>query len=252
LHIAGKSSTSGGTQSAQTGIIAGGANIFNSVTKGAMSVTKGAANLTFKAAATAVSAAKTLAVLPREDSTAGISQQGLISSTRAKPKVPHVVACVSTTSSKAVAAAFFGPPAAGQALGAGAAAAAAATGAVAGVDVVAGGVVGSRLFTYELLVPGEIEGAVLVQVANEPHYVKVRSRLIQWLWGWVCFSRLISRALAFSNNARGAGTHCDVVAVGKVAFCPQHQVPCVEAFLMSSSTIPNIAGRVPFGQHHNL
>jgi hypothetical protein len=142
------------------------------VTKGAASVTKGAANLTFKAASQAVTAAKTLSMMPaREGSGLNTQQQGL--GARAKPKVPHVVACVSTTSSKAVAAAFFGPPAAGAAAS-GAAAAVGAAQAVGGMDVVAGGVVGSRLFTYELLVPGEIEGSVLVQVANEPMYVKVR------------------------------------------------------------------------------
>lgn len=186
--LAGKSSASGSAQGAGAqglGLIGSGASsIFNSVTKGAVSVTKGAANLTFKAAATAVSAAKTLAVLPREDSSAG--GQGLGGAGRAKPKVPHVVACVSTTSSKAVAAAFFGPPAAGQAAGGGGAAAAAASRAVAGMDVVKGGVVGSRLFTYELLVPGEIEGSVLVQVANEPLYVKVSRGRGAWFEGRVC------------------------------------------------------------------
>jgi hypothetical protein len=140
-----------------------------------MSVTKGAANLTFKAAATAVTAAKTITSLPSAsvDRLAAAGQGS--GSSRAKPKVPHVVACVSTTSSKAVAAAFFGPPAAAGPGGSGAGSAVTA-GAVSGLDVVAGGVVGSRLFTYELLVPGEIEGSVLVQVANEPLYVKVRDR----------------------------------------------------------------------------
>jgi hypothetical protein len=150
----------------------GPSSIFNSVTKGAMSVTKGAANLTFKAAATAVTAAKTITSLPSASGDRLGAAQGS-SGSRAKPKVPHVVACVSTTSSKAVAAAFFGPPAAAGPGGSGAGSAAAA-GAVSGLDVVAGGVVGSRLFTYELLVPGEIEGSVLVQVANESLYVKVR------------------------------------------------------------------------------
>lgn len=175
--LAGRSSNSGGaagaTSASSSGVLGSGdSSIFNSVTKGAasvtkgaMSVTKGAANLTFKAAATAVTAAKSLSLAApgREDSLSA-TQQGL-SSRQLKPKVPHIVACVSTTSSKAVAAAFFGPPSAGQALGAGGAG---------GLEGSTAGVVGSRLFTYELLVPGEIEGSVLVQVANEPLYVKVR------------------------------------------------------------------------------
>jgi hypothetical protein len=154
------------------------------VTKGVGTVTKGAANLTFKAAATAVSAAKTLSMVPVRDGAGseGRGQQG--SEAPTKPKVPHVVACVSTTSSKSVAAAFFGPPGATSSSSssssgaAGAAAGGAAAGAAGGLDAVAGGkgVVGSRLFTYELLVPGEIEGSVLVNVANEPLYVKVGAR----------------------------------------------------------------------------
>lgn len=176
--LAGKSSASSSSAAAAQGGLLGAGSIFSSavgsVTKGAASVTKGAANLTFKAAATAVSAAKTLSIVPVRDdhSVTDQTQQG---SGRAKPKVPHVVACVSTTSSKAVAAAFFGPPAAGRAASGtlSVSATVAGTEAVTGMDVVAGGVVRSRLFTYELLVPGEIEGSVLVQVANEPLYVKV-------------------------------------------------------------------------------
>lgn len=178
--LAGKSSASSSSAAAAAaqGGLLGAGNIFSSavgsVTKGAASVTKGAANLTFKAAATAVSAAKTLTMVPvrGDHSLTDQTQQGL---GRAKAKVPHVVACVSTTSSKAVAAAFFGPPAAGRAASGSLSASAtvAGTEAITGMDVVAGGVVRSRLFTYELLVPGEIEGSVLVQVANEPLYVKV-------------------------------------------------------------------------------
>lgn len=94
---------------------------------------------------------------------------------------PHVVACVATSSSKAVAAAFFGPAnsccaaATAAVVGGGVAAAAAAVEDIsAAVDAGSSmGVVGPGLFTYELIVPGEVEGAVLVQVANEPQYVKV-------------------------------------------------------------------------------
>lgn len=167
--IVGKSSNSSSAPHGSSASLfgSGPSSMFSSVTKGvatvgkgALNVGKGAANLTFKAAATAVTAAKNLTILPmREDSLAANQQ----SRNRRRQKVPHVVACVSTMSSKAVAAAFFGPPSAGQL-----AAAAAAVG-----GGVATGVVGSRLFTYELLVPGEIEGSVLVQVANEPLYVKV-------------------------------------------------------------------------------
>jgi len=85
-------------------------------------------------------------------------------------QVLHIVACVSTTASKAVATAFFGP-------GNAAAVTGTAVGATAAGLVTSNsspvGVVGSDLFTYELMVPGEIEGAVLVQVANEPLYIKV-------------------------------------------------------------------------------
>lgn len=187
--LAGRSSATSSSTAGAAGLLgmggggggAGGllSSAVGSVTKGVGSVTKGAANLTFKAAATAVSAAKTLSMVPGRDGAGsafeGRGQQGL---GRAKPKVPHVVACVSTTSSKSVAAAFFGPPGAtssSSSSGAAAAAAAAAGGAAAGAGggLAGRGVVGSRLFTYELLVPGEIEGSVLVNVANEPLYVKV-------------------------------------------------------------------------------
>lgn len=184
--LAGKSSSSGsaagGAGSGSASLLgAAGSSIFAGVAtvgKGAMNVTKGAANLTFKAAASAVTVAKSLSMTPARDGS-GLGVEGSSSSTsRAKPKVPHVVACVSTTSSKAVAAAFFGPPAASGKSSAGASGAAGGAGAAAGggvgVEAGAGGVVGTRLFTYELLVPGEIEGSVLVQVANEPLYVKVR------------------------------------------------------------------------------
>jgi hypothetical protein len=94
---------------------------------------------------------------------------------------PHVVACVATSSSKAVAAAFFGPPdgandnakvMTSSSTGNGADSAADAVSAESSSSGSEGGVVGG-LFTYELLVPGEVEGSVLVQVANEPQYVKV-------------------------------------------------------------------------------
>jgi hypothetical protein len=124
-----------------------------------------------------------------------------------RSKLLHVVACVSTMSSKSVAAAFFGPSSAGATFGAGhhgsewakggAAAAAAAggrsrgsggssssssgSGALRGKGALAGdglaadaaGIMGRQLFTYELLVPGEIESCLLVQAAKEPEYVKV-------------------------------------------------------------------------------
>jgi hypothetical protein len=99
-----------------------------------------------------------------------------------QPKGPlHVVACVSSTSSKAVAAAFFG------AMGPDAAASAAATssrrsgsngsnGGSGGNG--GGGVVGCCEFSYELIVPGEVEGAVLVQVAAEPLYTRVSAQSV--------------------------------------------------------------------------
>jgi hypothetical protein len=139
----------------------------------------------FKAAGTAVSfATRSLSVTKRGQS--GSEASASASANRQQQqqqqrKVPHVVACVSTTSSKTVAAAFFGPPAAGCGSGAAAAGAAAAAGggsvaAAAAGELASAGVVGSRLFTYELLVPGEIEGSVLVQVANQPLYIKVGCR----------------------------------------------------------------------------
>lgn len=90
-------------------------------------------------------------------------QQALAWETRLQP--PHVVACVATSSAKAVAAAFFGPP--------NAAACAAADDVAADDSSSSCGVVGQGLFTYELLVPGEVEGAVLVQAAQEPLYEQV-------------------------------------------------------------------------------
>jgi hypothetical protein len=105
---------------------------------------------------------------------------------------PHVVACVATSSSKAVAAAFFGPPngandnvkvMASSSTGTGAGAAAdgiSAENSSSSSSSSDGGVVGG-LFTYELLVPGEVEGSVLVQVANEPQYVKVGAACFQGL-----------------------------------------------------------------------
>lgn len=76
----------------------------------------------------------------------------------------HVVACVTTTASKAVAAAFFG------AMGPDAAASAVSS---KGLRQGSGSVVGACEFTYELIVPGEVESAVLVQVAGEPLYTRV-------------------------------------------------------------------------------
>jgi hypothetical protein len=81
-----------------------------------------------------------------------------------EPQPLHVVACVTNTASKAVAAAFFG------AMGPDAAASAAAHGRL---DHVSGSVVGVCEFSYELIVPGEVESAVLVQVAGEPLYTQV-------------------------------------------------------------------------------
>jgi hypothetical protein len=84
--------------------------------------------------------------------------------------VLHVVACVSNTASKAVAAAFFGT------MGPDAAAAAAAAVAKGSRRRGVGdssSVVGSCEFSYELIVPGEVESAVLVQVAGEPLYTRV-------------------------------------------------------------------------------
>jgi hypothetical protein len=85
--------------------------------------------------------------------------------------VLHVVACVSNTASKAVAAAFFGS------MGPDAAAAAAAAAAKGSRRRGGGGdsssVVGACEFSYELIVPGEVESAVLVQVAGEPLYTRV-------------------------------------------------------------------------------
>lgn len=212
--LAGKSSGSGsgggaGTSSSASvlnSMTKGVESVTSSVTKGVGTVTKGvgsAASVTFKAAGTAVAFASRSIHLAKPGSfskhathddpsahadeavshSKGAHSGGHSSSSRpVRRKVPHVVACVSTTSSKAVAAAFFGPPAAAAAdaaaaggFGGGSSGTEWALGAAVGVAGADGsGIVGPRLFTYELLVPGEIEGSVLVQVANEPLYVKVR------------------------------------------------------------------------------
>ena len=105
----------------------------------------GSRNMSRRATMSRRAGEEVLAVLERQEGEGGRERQ------------LHVVACVATTAAKAVAAAFFGSPSTGG-------------GGYSG----GGAVVGEQLFTYELLVPGELESAVLVQVANEPLYVKVR------------------------------------------------------------------------------
>jgi hypothetical protein len=78
----------------------------------------------------------------------------------------HVVACVQTTSAKAVMKSFFGE------CGWHKGSTSSSQGPAAG-DAEQPAVVGSALFDYELLVPGEMEGAVLVQAAHQPLVIKV-------------------------------------------------------------------------------
>jgi hypothetical protein len=78
----------------------------------------------------------------------------------------HVVACVQTTSAKAVMKSFFGE------CGWHKDSTSSSQGPAAG-DSEQPAVIGSALFNYELLVPGELEGAVLVQAAHQPLVIKV-------------------------------------------------------------------------------
>lgn len=76
----------------------------------------------------------------------------------------HVVACVGTIAARAVAASFFGGVSSSLASAAGAGDASSKSS--------IGAVVGRCPFTYELIVEGEVESAVLLQVANEPLYAQ--------------------------------------------------------------------------------